>query len=227
MANKQYTSIIRLFRHCDIAIEGQFNLSRVKKQLQAEFNIAQGGFIEVEGHTYTRHAVIEEIELPDFEQRLSFHKLIWERPNILSILEQNTGDIAALTDEFRPLWKNAEFDQFLSSYFVGPFNYLSRTLLAKAGFKELAALYAFEPFLMADEREEGLRPVRIFLDDNLRTLRNVTKENYNMMRENIAVWIDAEWNYLFNQLPDEFYERKNDLVDWYHDSPADWLQWLQ
>jgi hypothetical protein len=55
LANKEYTSIIRLFNHCDISINDDFNLSRARKQLQAEFGIAQDGFIEIEGYTYTRH----------------------------------------------------------------------------------------------------------------------------------------------------------------------------
>ena len=69
-----------------------FNLSRAKKQLQAEFGIAQEGFIEVEGYAYSRHDVFEEIEQPDFSKRLDFHKQIWNSPQILKLLEENTAE---------------------------------------------------------------------------------------------------------------------------------------
>src|ERR1043165_2518767 len=96
LANKQYISIIRLFDHCGISTGDDFNLSRTKKQLQAEFGIAQGGFIEIDGHTYTRHDVFEEIEKPDFIQRLHFHKQIWKSPQILHLLEESSADLVAI-----------------------------------------------------------------------------------------------------------------------------------
>lgn len=212
MANKQYISIIRLFDHCGISTGDDFNLSRVKKQLQAEFGIAKGGFIEIDGHAYTRHDIFEEIEQPDFARRLKFHKQIWASPQILLLLENNAVDLVEITNEFKPFLGNKEFDEFFSPYFVGPFNYLSRTFLADNRLRDMGNLLAYEDFLQPSEREESFRPIRVYLDENLRTLRNVNKDNYDMMRSKFAHWVDDDWYLFFNNLPHEFYEIKNEIT---------------
>ena len=214
MASKQYISIIRLFDHCGISTVDDFNLSRAKKQLQAEFGIAQGGFIEVDGYTYTRHDVFEEIEQPDFPKRLVFHKQIWDSPQILQLLEKNTVDLISVQDEFAPLCGNKEFDEFFSPYLAGPFNYLSRTFLADARLKEMGDLLNYEDFLQPAEREVAFRPLRVFLEENIRILRNVNGENYSMMRPKISHWIERDWYVFFNNLPHEFYDTKNDITVW-------------
>ncbi len=212
MANKQYISIIRLFEHCGISTGDDFNLLRVKKQLQAEFTIAKNGFIEVDGYTYSRHDVLEEIEQPDFLNRLTFHKAIWKSRQLLQLLENNSIDLTTIHIEFISFWNNKEFDQFFSPYFAGPFNYLSRTLLTEMRLKEMGDLLGYEGFLLPVEREEAFRPLRIFLDENIRLLRNVNGDNYKMMRPKIAHWIDQDWYVLFNHLPQEFYDEKNDIT---------------
>lgn len=211
MANKQYISIIRLFDHCGIDTN-DFNLSRAKKQLQAEFGIAQGGFIEVDGHTYTRHDVFEEIERPDFPQRLKFHQQIWKSPQILHLLEESSADLIAIHSEFKPFLGNKEFDEFFSQYFVGPFNYLSRTFLAENKLRDVGTLLAYEDFLQPAEREEAYQPIRVYLEENIRILRNINNDNYNMMRPKLAHWIDTDWYLFFNYLPHEFYDTKNEIT---------------
>ena len=212
MANKQYISIIRLFDHCGISTGDDFNLQRAKKQLQAEFGIAQGGFIELDGHTYTRHDIFEEIERPDFNQRLNFHRQIWKSPQILHLLEESAADLVAIHTEFKPFLGNSEFDEFFSPYFVGPFTYLSRTLLAGNKLKEVGTLLAYEDFLQPAEREEAFRPIRVYLDENIRILRNVNQDNYDMMRPKFAHWIETDWYLFFNYLPHEFYEIRNNIT---------------
>lgn len=212
MASKQYISIVRLFNYCDISTGKDFNLSRTKKQLQAEFGIAQEGFIEIDGYTYTRHDVFEEFGQPDFLKRLNFHKQIWNTPVLLQLLEDNSFNVATIREGFRPFWNDMEFDEFFSPYFVGPFNYISRGLLSEERFSDIAELLQFEDFLQAPEREEAFRSIRIFLDENFRLIRNTTGENYKMMRTNIALWIDKEWYPFFNALPHEFYDIKQDMV---------------
>jgi hypothetical protein len=212
LANKQYISIIRLFDHCGISTGDDFNLQRAKKQLQAEFGIAYGGFIEVDGYTYTRHDVFEEIEQPDFAQRLNFHKQIWKSPQILQLLEKNSADLVAVHTEFKPFLGNKEFDEFFSPYFVGPFSYISRNFLAGNKLRDVGTLLAYEDFLQPNEREEAFRPIRVYLDESIRVLRNVNKDNYMMMRPRFVHWIETDWYLFFNYLPHEFYETKNDIT---------------
>jgi hypothetical protein len=212
LASKQYISIIRLFEYCDIPTGDDFNLARAKKQLQAEFGIAKDGFIEVDGHAYTRHDVMEEIDSPDFSKRLVFHKQLWKSPQILELLENSTINFATIRSEFAPFWSNKDFDAFFSPYFAGPFTYLSRTLLADMNLSDMGELFFYEDFLQPAEREEAFRPARIFLDENERLLRNVNAENYKIIRPKISPWIEKEWFGFFNSLPVEFYETKNDII---------------
>lgn len=212
MASKQYISIIRLFEHCGISAGDDFNLSRAKKQLQAEFGIAQNGFIEVNGFNYSRQDVMEEIDRPDFMQRLVFHQKVWQQKQVLTLLEKNTADLKTIKEEFSPFWNNQAFDEFFSPYFAGPFSYISRNLLAAGKLTELGNLLAYEEFLLPAEREEAYRPIRIFLDENFRLLRNINGENYDIMRPKITHWIDTDWHLFFNNLPHEFYEIKNDII---------------
>jgi hypothetical protein len=214
LANKQYISVIRLLDHCGISTGDEFNVSRAKKQLQAEFGIAPGGFIEVDGYSYSRHDVLDELERPDFSERLVFHRQLWNSPQILQWLETNTVNLATVQEEFKPFWGNNEFDEFFSPFFAGPFSVLSRTLIAEMRLQELGDLLNYEGFLLPAEREEVFRPLRIFFEENIRTLRNVNAENYKMMRPKIAHWIDSDWYLFFNNLPHEFYDDRNDITNY-------------
>lgn len=209
---KQYSSIIRLMEHCGIDSGGELNLSRIRKQLTAEFGISETGFLEVDGHTYTRHDVLEEIDHPDFAKRFIWHKRIWKCPALLNLLENSEANFFALREEFKLFAGDTEFDALFSPYFAGPFSYISRNCLTENNFIELAQLLEYEDFLQPEEREEAFRPIRVFLDENFRLLRNVNKENYSMMRPKILFWVKDSWHIFFNNLPHEFYDTKNDIV---------------
>lgn len=212
MASKQYISIIRLFEYCNISTGPDFDLPRTKKQLLAEFNIAHGELIEISGFTYTRHDVFEEIDRPDFSTRFNFHKELWNSPQILRMLETNIVELESLEQEFKPFWSNKTFDEFFSPYFSGPFNYISRTLLTTIDFDKMSDLLGYEGFLLAQEREEAFRPLADFLEENLKLLRNVSADNYKIMRPKIAPWIDTEWHNFLNALPVEFYDAKVNIA---------------
>jgi hypothetical protein len=212
LANKQYISIIRLFRHCDISLESDFNLARTRKQLQAEFGIAQSGFIEVDGYSYARHEVFEEIERPDFLERLEFHKQVWDNPAMLGLLENYQVDPLVINEAFAPFTGNAGFDEFFSPYFVGPFNYLCRTYLTENRLRDTGDLLAFEDFLQPAEREEAFRPLRAYLEETLRLFRNTSEDNYSMMRPKLVHWVEQDWYQFLNNLPHEFYEEKTDIT---------------
>jgi hypothetical protein len=128
------------------------------------------------------------------------------------LLEDNSFNVGTIREGFRAFWNNPDFDKFFSPYFVGPFNYVSRNLLAEGRFTDMSELLHFEDFLQAPEREEAFRSIRIFLDENYRLIRNTTGDNYKMMRSKIACWIDAEWYPFFNALPNEYYDIKNEIV---------------
>lgn len=212
MANKRYISPVRLFKHCGIDTGADLNLSRIKKQLQAEFNISRDGFIEVDGFAYSRNDIMEEIDHPEFLLRWKFHKQIWERPALRKLLEENEGGAYDLEAILNPFRGNTEFDKFFSPYFAGPFQQISRSLLNERNLGELGELMRFEQFIQGVEREEAFRPTRIFLDEEFRIIRNVTKENFKLMRPKIEHWIKSDWGFLFSNLPDELYTIKYEIA---------------
>ncbi|MEO7524731.1 MAG: hypothetical protein ABIT58_11585, partial [Ferruginibacter sp.] len=126
---KQYTSLIRLFEHCSIPYNDEINLLRIRKQLQAEFGFSASGMIEVEGYTYNKNDVFEELEKTDFLQRLPYHIGIWENKFILAILEDHAVNLPDLKTQIRKYQDNLEFEAFFSPYFAIPFNVISRSYL--------------------------------------------------------------------------------------------------
>lgn len=212
MANQQYISIIRLLLHCDIPCLETIDVFRARKVLQAEFNLRQNGFIEVDGFSYSRQDVFEELDRPDFITRMIYHRKIWNNPVLICLLEKNYADASLLPDELAVYNGDAAFEDFFSPYFTQSFAVLSRNLLANLQFQSLAYLLSCEDFIQRQNRDEAFRPIRSWLDDNIRLLRNVTDQNYSIMRPKIQAWINEKWGSFINFLPAELYDRKNDLA---------------
>jgi hypothetical protein len=212
LASKQYISIIRLFQHCDISVEGDINVTRIKKQLNAEFDFAKDGFIEINGYSYNKNDVFEEIEKPDFTERLLHHKKIWERKAVLAILEDNALNLFDLRDQIKTFANDASFEQFFSPYFVIPFNYISRKCINENQLSNLGDWLLFDDFLQPDEREEGLRTIRIFIEEKLRVLRNVNKDTFVSKRPEIIEWLTSGGGNFLSNLPHEFYNEKSDIA---------------
>jgi hypothetical protein len=212
LANKHYISIIRLFNFCDINLEEEVNISRIKKQLLAEFALTQTGIIELDGYSYNKNDVLQEIELPNFLERLNFHKSIWENKSILGCLEDNTFKYMEFKDQIKKFHNNIPFDEFFSPYFSHAFTQVSRNLIADLKIDELSFLLLFEEFILVNDREEAFKPIRIFLDENYRLLKNVSTDNYTMMKPKIALWVKPLWSRFFNNLPTEFDDVKHSYV---------------
>jgi len=212
LANKQYISPIRLFDHCGIDYNGEINLQRIKKQLIAEFDFSKTGFIETSGYTYNKNDVLEEIERPDFANRLTYHQRLWASKPILSVLENNQVDMASISMAFDKFQGEPEFDSFFSPYFAAPFNHICRSFINDGRLDKVGQWLWFRDFLQMPEREEGFKAIRIFLEENDRLFKNISKENYDIFRPKIKHWIETGWVDLFNNLPDEFYQQKNQLI---------------
>ncbi|WP_462254831.1 hypothetical protein [Ferruginibacter sp.] len=212
MANKQYISPIRLLQHCSIDTEGEINLPRIKKQLNAEFGFTKTGFIEVDGYTYNKNDVLEEIDQPDFTERLKYHQRIWESKNILSILEDNTISLYDIKYDFDKFQNDKAFDEFFSPWFAAPFNHISRSFLNEGKLYDLSTLLLFEEFLQPADREEAFKSIRIFLDDNIHLFKNISVANYNSFRPKLKHWYSSGWDEFVNNLPDDFYDYKNAIA---------------
>jgi hypothetical protein len=212
LASKQYISIIRLFDHCGIAYQEEINISRVKKQLTAEFGIAVSGIIEIGQHSYNKNDIFEEIDRPDFNTRIIYHKKIWESIATLTFLENNIFDGEKMRMEMKKFQNDVQFDHFFSPYFSASFNYIARNYLNDLRLDDMAELLAFEDFLQGIDREEAFKPIRLFLEDSMRLLKNTNKDNYKLVKPKIAHWINTRWSHFINNLPHEFYNMRNDLI---------------
>ena len=213
MASKQYTSIIRLFLHSDVSInDADINVPRIKKQLTAEFDFAKDGFIVVDGYSYSKNDLLEELGRADFLQRLHYHKRIWENKAVVSILEDNELRLYELRDQIKTFANDVSFDAFFSPYFAVPFNFILRNYLNAKRLSDVGAWLLFEDFLQGEDREEAFRALRIFLEENVRLLKNINSDNYQIIRPQIEHWLKPGGSDLLNNLPHEFYATKNDIV---------------
>lgn len=214
MANKQYISIIRLLKHCDISLDGDINVSRIKKQINAEFDFAKDGFVNIDGNNYNKNDVFEEIEKADFLERLVFHKKIWEQKALLALLEKNDLNIYEVRSQIKTHANDEKFKNFFSPYFVISFNYISRKFINENKIAELGEWMLFDDFLKTDEREEGLRTVRIFLDERLKILKNINKDTFKSRREEVVNWVTAGAGRFLSNLPTDLHDVKEDIA--YH-----------
>ena len=212
MASKQYISIIRLFEHCGIPYQGELNISRIKKQLTAEFGLAASGIIEIDTHSYNKNDVFEEIEHPDVQTRIGYHQKLWESKALLSFLEDNIFDEPGMKEDMKKFQNDVVFDHFFSPYFAVSFNYIARNCLNELRLNDMAELLIFEDFLQGQDREEAFRPIRIFLEENIRLLKNTNKDTYKLIKPKIEHWVSTHWSSFLNNLPHEFYNSRNDLT---------------
>lgn len=209
---KQYLSIIRLFEHSGIDYEATINVSRTKKQLNAEFDYAKNGFIELEGYIYNKADVLEELDNPDFLIRLPYHIRLWRNNFILIILEDNIVNLAEIDNAIKEFEEDEVFDKHFLQYFALPFNYISRSFINNKDLESLGDWLRYKDFVASQDTEDAFKPIRIYIDETIITLKNINTENYHIFRDSIKEWIDFGWYKFVNNLPDEFYEPKVDLV---------------
>ncbi|MFC4261604.1 hypothetical protein ACFOWM_01820 [Ferruginibacter yonginensis] len=209
--NLPYLSPIRLLQHCDIEIDTIPNVSRLKKQLNAEFDLANGGVIEIDKYAYNKSDVLTEIEHPDFATRYTYHQRIWERKFLLTFLEDNLLNMSELEPDLRHFANDDYFEHFISSYFGIAFYQVSRALLNPPSLNELADLLRCEDFIKAEDRSDAFKAIRIYLDDTMRILKNSNAQSYRSNRPQLVLWMYGGGNFL-NNLPVEFYEDKADVV---------------
>jgi hypothetical protein len=212
LAKKQYQSIIRLLQHSGIDTDTTINKPRVKKQLSAEFDFSANGFLEADGYSYTKNEVFEELDHPDFETRFIYHRRLWKNKSILRFLEEKAFNYVDFDGELKDFYSDINFDHFFSPYFSLSFNYSIRAFLNDHRFEDASRLLLFENFLLPDDREEAFSSLRIYLDENIRILRNINEENYNAFRAQAAHWTYPSWAMMLNNLPDEVYDKKREIA---------------
>jgi hypothetical protein len=192
--------------------DGELLLTRIKKQLIAEFDFSKNGFIEIDNFSYSKNDILAEIEREDFTDRLKYHIKIWEIKSILAFLERGQPSIYTAKQDFAKLPNDAVFLAFFSPYFSAPFDQVARNFLNEGRWEELSKLLDLHIYLQPEDREEAFRTIRIWLADNIRLFKNISKENYLHKRSQIEHWLEPGWDVFLNALPDEFYDTKCDIA---------------
>jgi hypothetical protein len=212
LASQEYISIVRLLQHCDVDIDAPLQLARVRKQVSAEFASSADGFVDVEGWSYNKSDVLQEIDEPDFLVRWQFHLIIWRNPQLLQLLEEEYVNMDTIDAELAPHKNNEGFIAFFSPYFKDVFNSLCKSLLNPPNIDVLGQFLRMQNYLLPMHYEDAFKSVSKFLTEQDKILRNTTSENYRLQRNDLAFWRDNNWHLLLNNLPESMYEVKEDFV---------------
>jgi hypothetical protein len=212
LASKKYTSLVRLFQHLDIDIHKELNLQRIRKQILLEFAITEHGIISLNEVNFNKNDILEEIDREDFLHRWGFHLQIWDRRQILALLEDDYIDLDHIGSELNEFRNNKEFITFFSPYFSFSFNSMAKTLLAPPKLGKLGLLLNYKDFIIVEDTEFAFSSIYRFLLDQKKLLNNVSKETYHLHSKALAHWTNSNWGEFLDQLPDVFYSEKEDIV---------------
>jgi hypothetical protein len=212
LANTQYKSIIRLLIHCDININEPLNISRIRKQIVAEFAIATDGFIVLDHHTYNKNDVLEELDRTDFEERFTMHLVIWKRKQILTLLEDDVINMDTIGQEMNDVRKDEKFIAFVSPYFKVSFNNMCRSLLYPPQLGILGVFLKMQQFIVPQDEEDAFSSVNKYLLEQERLFRNTTAQNYHLHRNDLMPWRTENCSAFLNMLPTSMYEIREDIV---------------
>jgi len=208
----QYQSVIRLFEYCNVEYRDNIDVGRIKKILSAEFSIASGGIISIDHFDYSKNDILEELESPDFSERLRCHQLVWKQQSLLNYLEQN---IVYFSDIYKwvDLRKDADFVKFVSPYFATSFDKVMGKILNLPNFEDAKRWMNFLVFVDNPEDEDvALNSLRIFLLDTTKMLRNINSTTYVSFMKQIKPWAEQPSGLFLDKLPDSLYKIKEDLV---------------
>ena len=207
----QYQSIIRLFEYCNVDYN-TMDTGKIKKILTAEFSIAEGGIISIDGFDYTKNDIFQELEQEDFPQRLEYHQQIWKNESLLACLETNTVDFRVVSEWF-PIEKDTAFVRFISPYFAESFDKIMRKFLNPVDFSDATRWLNFL-FLIdnAADEDKALSGIRLFIMEFIHSLKNVNSTTYVTIMPELETWTDQSASSFINRLPDSLYMQIEDMV---------------
>ncbi len=209
-----YTSIIRFLEYChiDIAEESAINVTRIKKQINAEFAMQPDGIITIDDISYTKHDVLQEVEHPNFLERLQHHKTIWAHKDLLNTLEKHAIDIDIATSEWCRLQNDDNFVEFVSPYMAAPYDDIMKSLLKQPNFHYAQQWLSFSKFIKPEEEENAFKSIREYMEDANYLFRNINAKTYKSKLAEINPWQTQEWSYFINSLPNSINEYSEELA---------------
>ena len=205
----KYVSIIRLFEYCNIDYL-EFNLSKIKKVIAAEYSISDNGIISIGKFDYTKDSVLQEIERDDFAERLQHHHVIWEQKDLLNFLEHDyINDNAS---QWYYLNTNENFKQFVSPYFAYAFNKAMHKFLRSMFLIKASHLLTLMVFVNYADENDALQSTRAFISESLKLFKNTSKSNYRKNYAKLKIWAKQPVYLFINNLPASLSGETEDLV---------------
>mgnify|MGYP003623323108 CR=1 FL=1 len=212
----QYISPIHLFEHCGIESSQlpQTDVSRIKKIVMAEFALSPNGFITVDKNEYSKDFVLQELDDPDFNERLTHHLTVWNNAGINGfLLYHHIEMIGAARREWGNLADNQYFVDFISPYFTFSFNKFMGYTIKQQSFRNASRLIDFLIFINPVDYDDAFKSSRIFLQENISILKNLNAESYKSRLRELTPWRDSDWHLFVDKLPDDFYTYKVQLAE--------------
>lgn len=207
----QYISNIRLYEYCgiDAADIASLDKTQVKRIITAEFSMAPDNIIRIDGFEYNRNDILVEIDSPDWEKLISYHRQIWENPFLLNLLEKNTFH---LYSRIKTSIDDQDFIDFLSPYLSHSAKHIFRTQLIKNNFGVISSLMNWLNKIDFTDKEEAYSPIRVYINDAVSLFKNLNSDNIGQHSDDIYVWQYLYWQHMVNELPDSMYSYKSNLA---------------
>lgn len=198
----QYQSLIRFLEYAaiDYSPDTVHNISRIKKQVTAEFALEAGGIITIDDISYTKHEVLTELERHDLPERLGYHRVIWNHKGLLDLLERDALDMNTISS-WRSLSQNSGFVSFLSPYFAPAFDSVMKTLLRKNDLYAASVWLDYFLFVEPLSEEMALIHTRLYLDQVIRLFRNLNDQSYRQRLPELRPWFTEYWSVFLNKIP--------------------------
>lgn len=211
----QYQSFIRFLEYCHIDYQdtAQLNITRLKKQVVAEFAMEPSGIITIDGISYNKHDVLLELDQPELGKMLQFHVLIWKHSHLLNLLEKDKMDPAADGQDWYYLHAHQDFAAYLSPYFAARFDSRMKHLLQEKQIAPAVAWMYFLSFVTPYDEETALKSTRLFLEDAIRLFRNLNDKTFRQRSEELALWHQQNWSDFINVLPGSLLHYTDELAD--------------
>lgn len=210
----QYQSPIRFLDYAAIGYdqEGLTQISRIKKQITAEFALQSDGIIVIDTVSYTKHELLLELEHPDFLQRMQYHELLWQHKGLLLLLEKDIVDMDKIAT-WQPLLRNPGFVAFISPYFAPAFDSVMKTLLRKNNLYTASVWFDYFPLVQPFDEETALKNTRLYLDQSIKLFRNMNDQSYRQRLPELAPWYTESWSVFMNKMPQSLLYYTDDIAN--------------
>ncbi len=206
-----YTSIISFFEYCGIEYQEPelLNLQRIKKQIAAEFSMAEGGIITINDVVYNKQDILDIIEAPNALEIISIHTSIDAHPDLKFFLEKGLVK-AGLDDAINKIRTEEPVVRYISAAFAPLFNKEMKNRLQSGNFEYAADWIPNCRLILTTDGEQAFKSTKDFLEENVKLFRNLNKVSFATRSNEVEPW-KGEWARFLNWLPDMVFAQKEEL----------------